>query len=214
MAYFHYGVSDVEREIFNRGVQLDSAGQMLEADFLGILSKKYKKLESRIGSLTDKHEGTDFVLNDVRIDTTLQFSNKDFMPFIYETKIPATPYENFTMGIRIGNSHNGYTEFPKPVVVIGLDMTPHEYKVWENVIEDNLTRYADDIIITITDVYLTYTLQEEEDRDGLAIPCLISNKNYEQPKTIGSQFAQLNDLQYALQQLQEDIEKNQKGEIL
>lgn len=214
MAYFRYGVSDVEREIFGEHNRTVTVGSEFEADFLEILSKKYKKLESRIGSLTDKHEGTDFVLNDVRIDTTLQFSNKNFMPFIYETKIPATPHENFTMGIRIGNSHNGYTEFPKPVVVIGLDMTPHEYDVWENVIEDNLTRYADDIILTITDVYLTYTSQEEEDRNGLAIPCLTPNKNYKQPKNIGSQFSQLNDLQYALQQLQEDIEKNQKGEIL
>ena len=108
--------------------------------------------------LVDKCEGTDFKISlremhdsveYIRVDATLDFDNKDNMPFMYDTGIVALEYpdkKNFKIGIRIGNTHNRFTEFNEPVVVIGVDCTPEEYKNNENIIESNLSRNIGKII--------------------------------------------------------------------
>lgn len=88
----------------------------------------------------DIHHGTDIMFYDpsgffgvnglMRFDMTHNFSEKNNMPFICKepTRIGNSSL-NFYYGIRIGNPNEN---FKSPVIVIGFDMKPKEYKAFEN----------------------------------------------------------------------------------
>ena len=82
----------------------------------------------------DKLHGTDFFVDfadypkPIRCDFTLNFSGKDHMPFIsqyiIELKDPP-PINDHTihLGVRTGNNDH---EFNEPVIVVGMNITPHQ----------------------------------------------------------------------------------------
>lgn len=88
----------------------------------------------------DIHHGTDIMFRDpsgffgvnglIRFDVTHNFSKKNNMPFVCKepTKIGNPPLD-FYYGIRTGNPHEN---FESPVVVIGFDMKPEDYKSFED----------------------------------------------------------------------------------
>lgn len=136
-------------ELYDRDKDL-STGKKLENDLLesqgivphGIMPNSPQDLREKTkptpgirkaSQKQDEQEGTDFLYENedyypdliIRLDTTADFSKKDNMPFIADTKIPA--FEDgptFKIGIRHGNNckhRGGYSEFESPVCVIGFD---------------------------------------------------------------------------------------------
>ena len=188
-------MQDLSDIIIQKQQQNTRTGSEFETDSLWALQKAFPKLQNCIGSDLDKHEGTDFVHNDLRLDATLDFDGKKFVPFQFDTGIPATSFANFKMGIRIGNDHNGYTEFPEPVVVIGLTMDSHTYRCCQDEIVENMVKHADDLMFAANDAYLDYTTQDQEERDELFSQPLRPNKNFVAPKGMSDRYAELNELQ-------------------
>ncbi len=185
---------------------LGHTGAEFEDDFEEALFTRNpkEKLTKTRGTELDKNEGTDFFHQGLRLDTTLDFSNKDTMPYVFDSKIPATGFQNFQIGIRHGNKHNGYTEFPEPVVVIGLDMEPYLYRLNKYEIMKNITAHADEIFRSAEDAYVDYTSNTLEDREDLIDQPLRPNKNYRQPKAITEIFYKCN--------LMQDTVMNQKSD--
>ena len=173
------------------------SGSDFESDVYNALSKEFK-IEKHIGDDMDKNEGTDFTHGELRIDTTLDFVNKDHMPFVCDTGITATSCHNFKMGIRIGNSHKGFHEFPEPVVVIGLDMDTREYRKWQDVIEESLVKHAKQIMFAANDVYLDYTTTDKEEREELFEQPLKTNRAFHEPDKLSERYKELNELQYSV----------------
>ena len=174
------------------------SGSEFEKDIYRALSTEFPKLENHIGDSMDKNEGTDFTHNNLRLDTTLDFSGKDYMPFISDTNITATPFHNFQIGVRIGNSHRGFHEFPEPVVVVGLDMDAHEYRKYQEVIEESLIKHAKQIMFAANDAYLDYTTVDKEERENLFSQPLKPNKSFHKPKDLSERYEKLNDFQYSI----------------
>ena len=183
------------------------AGNEFENDLSWALKKSCKSLENCIGTEIDYNEGTDFRHKDLRIDATLDFEYKEiYMPFSFDTKIPAGAGQNFQIGIRLGNTHNGYTEFPKPVVVVGLRMDAHMYRQYQDEIFDNMIKHADDLMFAINDAHLDYITTDEQERKELFTQPLRKNNKYKRPRKLGEEFDKLNQQQYKL------MENNEKGD--
>lgn len=124
--------------------------------------KKGYVAKDTINTDLDRRYGTDMICNGVRIDVTLNFSEKDHITMIKDSGIKATPLRNFKIGIRYGNSYKGFTRFDEPVVVIGVDMLPNDYRANEDSICDNVYKYAEDIFHTAESHLKTY---KETDAD-------------------------------------------------
>lgn len=123
-------------------------------------------IESTIGTALDKEQGTDFVCDNImHLDVTTNISQKDNL--IYKHHIQ-TPYyaacgQNFCMNIRRGNNYRGrFNEFDKPVVVLGIDISPREFHANEDAIMENLNTHAKDIIDQAYDLYFTYDTIESQ----------------------------------------------------
>lgn len=194
----------IEDIIIRKEQQKQRTGSEFEKDTFRSLNTAFPKLQNHIGNDLDVNEGTDFTNNDVRIDATLDFRHKDFMPFSCDTGIEATPIHNFQLGIRLGNSHKGFTEFPEPVVVIGLDMTSQEYRTWQDVIEENMVANANGLMFAINDAYLDYITDDKEERKELFSQPLRPNKSFEKPKNLSKRFEDLNELQYSIMEQKDE----------
>lgn len=179
-------------ETFRRKDQL---GSVFEQDFIDMLKCRFKTVKDMRSSKDDKEQGTDIILNSVRMDITMNFAQKDWMPFSFETDIPATITDNIKIGVRHGNSHKGYTEFKEPVIVIGVDMEPYTYRLYEDEILDNIDKNIDNILIAATDAIQDYTTTDKEERKELFDTPLRKNKNYKPPRHLGTKYKMLNDQQ-------------------
>ena len=184
-----------------------TAGEHFEDEFQTAMFKALPSLEKTTEEV-DKKEGADFLINqgEIRLDTTLDFTNKKFVPFVFDTQIPATSDQTFKIGIRIGNAHNGYTEFSKPVVVIGLDLDPYAYKMSESTIAQNLLTHRDELRNAIYDAHLDYTtLDKKEREETLFAEPLRPNPNYREPRAITDCMKKYNDMQYKIMENKEDF---------
>ena len=173
-------------------------GSVFEDDFIQIVQSQFKNIEDVRGTELDKKQGTDFIYNkEIRIDVTLNFSEKDTMPFIFETKTFLIRDQELPVkiGIRHGNTHSGYTEFEIPVVVIGIDIDTETYLTWQDPILENIDKKIDEIMINAIDAWLDYTTTDEEERKHLFEQPLQVNRNYKCPKSIGPSIKRLNEQQ-------------------
>lgn len=129
----------------------------------------------------DEKEGTDFLCGGIRLDPTLHFSgpSKNFMPYVCDSEIPSgVPHTNFKMGVRLANWGKGhYNEFPEPVVVIGLDMEPKDFRIWEDVIMDTISKNGKDIVDKAVLVLDDFEANDKESRAELFETPLVKNEN-------------------------------------
>ena len=86
------------------------------------------------------------------------------------------------IGIRIGNSYKGYTEFQQPTVVIGVNMNGHDYNIHENELLDNLENHIEELMMAAGDAYEDFITTEN--REELFIAPLKINPKY--PRNITS----------------------------
>lgn len=178
-------------------LQYEAQGKEFERGFIIALKRQFKDnktyhIETHTGTDMDTKQGTDFTCADIRIDPTLNFSHKNYMPYIMETDIAATPCQNFKMGIRHGNHHEGqYHGFDEPVVVIGIDMPPEDYKVWQDEIFKNIEENAFDIIENASIALEDYMAVTKEDREDLIDAPLKKNPNYRPPKNPLQKYANI-----------------------
>lgn len=174
----------------------DVSGKEFEQDFAFCLKKAFSgnrcyTITTYSGTDKDTKEGTDLTCGEIRIDTTLDFSGKDFMPYVADTEIEACPGRNFKMGVRHGNSHKGYTEFKEPVIVIGVDLSPMEWQRWEETVIRNLENNAEDIIMFASDCKDDYLTVNKTERKELYAEPLKRNEHYQAPKHLGTKYANI-----------------------
>lgn len=190
-----------KRDLYDTIICETQTGKSFEDDVISILSRKfctdkyYRSRQCQIvncaGKDIDHNAGTDFIYKSIdctemRIDLTLNFNDKKYMPYIVETDIPVTDSKNLKIGIRHGNTHKGYTEFDKPVVVVGIEMSPYEYRQHEDEILDNIMDHYDDIICEAQTVYEAYT-----DKECITDVDWERNPNYKRPRNLGKQYADI-----------------------
>ena len=206
MAKF-YKNSSVENHFLNDNKS--TIGKEFEDLIYFYMCKIYNNAIRHLGDDLDTKQGTDIEINEIRIDVTLNFSNKDYMPFVYETKIEAFPGEYFKIGIRHGNSHYNaekkehYNEFDKAVIVVGLDIRPKDYYLWDNVIIDNLSKdkynKARKLVYEIEKAYDDYRFIDEQERIDYEIEHILKgNKDYEEPGGLGEFYKEHNEFQKEL----------------
>jgi hypothetical protein len=132
-------------------------GNQFESSLRSLFCSQCTKVNNKTCTAMDKYEGTDFIYMDMRVDATVYLSGKKWMPYIADTGIEVIPGQTLKIGIRHGNTYNGYTEFPEPVVVIGLDCADGKlFDLYEKEISQTLVHNADEIINTAVDVYADY----------------------------------------------------------
>ena len=155
----------------------------------------------------DEHEGTDIIWNGIRLDTTLAFmtdKKQDYMPAIYHTNIDLTPIHKLDIGVRIGVAYYDrqqhktvYSNYPEPVIVVGTTMEAEEYeRLYSDLMPDFLDKNINEISLAITDAYLDYTTEDEEERNYIEKPLKI-NKNYNNSyrNQLMQKYKELNDIQ-------------------
>lgn len=192
------------KDIYSYILHDKQPGKQFEEDTIHILSQRfrndryYRTQRCKIIDCTDKdmdHKaGTDFIYKspdctELRIDLTLRFEDKHYMPYIAETEIPATESQNFKIGIKHGNTHHGYTEFEKPVVVVGLSMLPQDYREHEDEILSNIMDHFDDLICEAQSAYESYTDKECIDEINWQ-----KNPNYKRPRNLGRQYEEIENM--------------------
>lgn len=189
-------------------------GHIFEDDFENaIVDAGFKKLKRHIDTDLDINQGTDFTLGSLRIDPTLNFSEKDNMPFIFDTKIPAGAGTNFKIGVRHGNKHKPndkkwsehYSEFEQPVAVIGIDMNANMYRMCQYEVLKNLQENADIILAMAESACEDYTTLDPEDRKDLLAEPLQQNYKYREPKNIGPEYKRYNQAQAIFIQTKQDF---------
>lgn len=179
----------------------EQTGFEFESTTINVFEHKYKdsktyKVVRYTGTLMDRHQGTDFTVGEIRFDPTLNFDNKNYMPFISDTEIEATPGYNFMMGVRHGNGHHGnYHGFEEPVVVIGLNMEASDYRRNEDEIIENLKKNTDVIVEKAMDCLDDYQTTDPEERKDLYATPLKPNKYYRQPRNIEARYREYNNIQ-------------------
>lgn len=183
-------------------------GNQFESSLRSLFCSQCTKVNNKTCTAMDKYEGTDFIYMDMRVDATVYLSGKKWMPYIADTGIEVIPGQTLKMGIRHGNTYNGYTEFPEPVVVIGLDCADGKlFDLYEKEISQTLVHNADEIINTAVDVYADYTTKDLEERKYLFSEPLRKNPAYRQPRKISNHYKELNDLQNRIMPYKENDSK-------
>lgn len=161
-------------------------GEEFEQEVISIAKHKlghYKTYKVTDTSKTkdDIEQGTDFIVNDIRIDATLNFDEKDNMPYIHKTDILAYRGHPFYTGIRTGNNHKGqYNEFKEPVIVIGCNVSAAEYRQWAYVISDSIQDNIQELIDIAADDLYDFETTDPEDRPDISY--LKPNPRYQAPK--------------------------------
>ena len=173
--------------------QTTQTGKDFEGDMISTLKKAFKDSKTFIitdtrGTEYDTKEGTDFMCRERRLDATINFKNKNNMPFIMETDIEAYPGFPFKIGIRHGNNHMGeYHGFEEPVVIIGIDIPPIIYSNYEDDIKKSIEKNAQELMMTAEDCYYSYAEKENLDLQWLR------NPNYTPPKNLETKYKESND---------------------
>ena len=172
----------------------EPAGSDFESDMIsalkdGLSQNEVYRITSMKGTILDKQQGTDFLCGKMRLDATMNFFDKDHMPFIAATGIPAIPGYNFFIGIRHGNSYKGYTGFQQPVVVIGVDMDPYTYGQHDNEIFASIKQNALKLMKSAKICLLDYLMQDPEQRKQLRYHPLRENPQYVEPKNLEAKYA-------------------------
>lgn len=148
-----------------------------------------QRLKRYTGSKLDKEQGTDAIYdNKVRIDFTINFNNKDHMVNTKDTGLTVYNHHNLLIGIRTGNNYgaDNYTKFEKPVVVLGVNMTPGEFKKHDDIITSNLTFHGTKILNLALEHYEKYKNSQTPNRSKLnATAKHANNKENIDPKIKG-----------------------------
>lgn len=180
-----------------KALHSDKSGKEFESDMICALRHKFQdsriyRIKNMGGTRMDKEEGTDFLCGEIRLDATMNFNDKDTMPFIADTGIPATRNQNFLVGVRHGNTYRGYKGFPQPVIVIGVDMDSHTYHQYDIEIIENTQKHAEELMDFASDCLEDYLTVDPEERLDLYRTPLRPNPSYKEPKNIESKYAQKN----------------------
>ena len=107
------------------------------------------------GTKEDLEQGVDFTLYGVPCDITYNFFGKNFTEKL-ERSVTIMPGIDVFFGVRTGNSHQNYTSFKTPVLVIGVDADTATLKNWMETIVDAFMQKVDEIIDCGQDQYLDW----------------------------------------------------------
>ncbi len=119
------------------------------------LAVRNPKMSDRVfktyqGTIRDKYAGVDAVIYGIPVDFTFNFHGKDHMDDLGIT------IGDFSLGIRYGNSHNGFTRFEEPVLVIGIDADNYYVRNFMHSIVDGFKASIHAIIEEGSSAYLDW----------------------------------------------------------
>jgi hypothetical protein len=139
-------------------------GKTFETEFFGTLAVAINKngvdsIVSTIDSDLDKFFGTDAIFDDIRIDFTSDFSNKDHMKFVSKNSIK-TRFGNIMFGVRTGNN---VAEFDEPVVVVGIDMFAGAMRTNMDAFFEAVQKNATEIMDNIVNVFFDFLDSQEQE---------------------------------------------------
>lgn len=128
-------------------------GKDFESRFADTLTeyarKNHSSLQFWTDTETDRYEGTDFTLDGIRNDVTVDFISKDNTELL-DSKWLAWAGVRVNYGVRRGNR---WTEFTVPVLVIGFDFVDSRPRAIDFFFEQ-LESHIDEIINDGADLYL------------------------------------------------------------
>lgn len=123
-----------------------------EDELVDLCSRHFKAdFKNYANTKKDWHEGVDVEIYRVGIDFTTNFSGKDHMEIL--PCLISGKFIDIKFGVRTANSHNGYTKFKTPVLVIGIDSDPSYVRGWMANIIDDFKRDIENIINVGQDAY-------------------------------------------------------------
>lgn len=95
----------------------------------------------------DKNHGTDMYVYGVPCDITCDIMDKDHTVILSQRYELSFSGIKICFGVRTGNSHNGYTRFDTPVLVIGFEgLTFETMREWKERIISVFVQKLDEII--------------------------------------------------------------------
>ena len=218
-------ITNKQKQLFHRKYSDKKVGKVFEEKAFDTLMEtlnnknsplcKSKSFESTINTKLDKEQGTDFICKDKidkdykirHFDLTLNFNNKKFVPYAYESNISIIKTKNMNtclkFGINHGNNWNTYTGFDDPVIVVGADIPPKIYKQYADNILKNIRKNAQKIIST------GIVNADPEKRTSIKDE-LQKNNKYVQPKNIENRYKDMiqmvDEMLHDAQQEQDDSE--------
>lgn len=130
-------------------------GRELEDGLRFVFKKFYGKDFVLPTKEQDEKEGKDGILFRIGVDFTARINGKDHCT-VAKKEFDLGDGVKVQFGVRTGNSHNGGTKFPEPVLVIGV--TGNQQFVYKNMLEilDKIKENLDDIFAAGEDVYWAF----------------------------------------------------------
>lgn len=123
-----------------------SLGKEFEGELIEKISYTFKEEDCFSTEQQDLFDGTDIFIYGIPCDFTYNFAGKDHMEILPEG-LELAPGIEVRFGVRTGNSHNGYTQFKTPVLVIGFEGVDDEIiRNWMEKIVDRFVGKIHDII--------------------------------------------------------------------
>ena len=156
----------------NASRQLETDGKEFEHGVINIMHGMFDKNKKHeiidVGEDMDKKQGTDVIIDNIHVDFTLNFENKDNMPFIYDTMIDAGYGKTFCIGVRHGNEKK--INFNEEAYVVGVTMPSYEYHddVQQDKLYECFKKSINTIIRQIKDIredYITTDMKKRKDED-------------------------------------------------
>ena len=131
-------------------------GKSFENNMIDILSEYAKThnsdLKQQLNTAMDREEGTDLILDGIRIDFTTFSAGKDHIKVLREDELTWFKWTKVKVcyGVRFGNKVN---VFKIPVLVIGFEFSSRTKNVMNSFYED-IKKHIGDIIDLGSDLYL------------------------------------------------------------
>lgn len=177
-------------------IRQDQVGREFETEFINACTQWAKNLTRdsiEVANITHSIDDTDHgqdakiikydldgeeVLN-LYIDPTLNFTGKlSTSPFVASTDVLLDIYP-VKLGIRTGNKHNGFKEFPFPTIAIGVDVSPSQFRDMDSrILQRELLIAMPKIMDKVIDVYQDYNTLDPEKRKLLPARPLTTNAFY------------------------------------
>lgn len=115
------------------------------------------------GSPDDIEQGTDIIINDLRLDVTTDFFDKDNVALPIDTNIIAFDYTTYQLCVRTGNSYKGGQKFTHPVIVIGIPCDSGNYtRRVQDLMAETLEQHMETLLLMADDLRMFYETRDPE----------------------------------------------------
>ena len=132
----------------------------LTKSFVHLFTKKGESgvFKNMVGTEMDKFHGVDFILWGIPMDVTVN-PDKDHVEWSNQ-EVTLLNGTSVKFGVRTGNSHNGFTRFEQPVLVLHINCFYGNIFELEDAIVEAMSKKIDEIVDAASDVYYDFIDRE------------------------------------------------------